>query len=159
MPSALVELFQHNLWANLHLLDACAALDDANLKATTAGTYGPLGDTLVHLLAAEQRYVAALTREPPAQVLSENDPFPGIDTLREQAQRSGESLIKIAETFDPNKPFEGQHHGRNYSLRGSIPIVQAINHATDHRSHVMTILTQQGIQPPNLDSWTYGQTT
>ncbi|MCP4140149.1 MAG: hypothetical protein GY755_07650 [Chloroflexi bacterium] len=29
------------------------------------------------------------------------------------------------------------------------------NHAIEHRSQIMTILTQLGIQPPDLDGWTY----
>ena len=157
MPSALVEFFEHNLWANLGLLDACAALEDTALAETTTGTYGPLGDTLVHLFAAEQRYVAGLTNEDPAEVLSEANPFPGIDALRTQAKRSGEALIKIAETFDPDTLFEGERGGQKYSMPGTIPIVQAINHATEHRSQVMTMLTQQGIEPPVLDGWTFAR--
>ena len=34
-------------------------------------------------------------------------------------------------------------------------LIQAINHATEHRTHIKTILSQQGIQPPEVDSWTY----
>jgi uncharacterized damage-inducible protein DinB len=33
--------------------------------------------------------------------------------------------------------------------------VQAINHATEHRSQVMTALTQVGITPPDLDGWSW----
>lgn len=29
------------------------------------------------------------------------------------------------------------------------------NHATDHRSQIATLLTQQGITPPGLDAWDY----
>jgi len=34
-------------------------------------------------------------------------------------------------------------------------LLQAINHATEHRSQVASILTQLGIEPPNMDGWTY----
>jgi uncharacterized damage-inducible protein DinB len=34
-------------------------------------------------------------------------------------------------------------------------LIQAINHGTEHRSQVATILTQLGIQPPGMDGWTY----
>jgi len=30
-----------------------------------------------------------------------------------------------------------------------------INHATEHRAQIMAILTQLGIQPPDLDGWSY----
>lgn len=37
-----------------------------------------------------------------------------------------------------------------------VVLVQAINHATEHRTQIFTILTQQGLEPPVLDGWTYG---
>ena len=37
----------------------------------------------------------------------------------------------------------------------TIMLTQAINHATDHRGQIMVIMTQLGIQSPDLDSWTY----
>jgi len=35
----------------------------------------------------------------------------------------------------------------------TILLAQATNHATEHRTQIMTILTQLGIQPPELDRW------
>ena len=37
----------------------------------------------------------------------------------------------------------------------TVILTQVINHATEHRSQVMTILTQLGIAPPELDAWTH----
>jgi uncharacterized damage-inducible protein DinB len=55
MNLLLATLFRHNRWANLRLLDTCAGLSDAQWQAGVLGTYGSVRDTLVHLLAAEQR--------------------------------------------------------------------------------------------------------
>ena len=37
----------------------------------------------------------------------------------------------------------------------SLFLLQAINHGTEHRSQVATILTQLGIEPPDTDGWAY----
>jgi uncharacterized damage-inducible protein DinB len=37
----------------------------------------------------------------------------------------------------------------------SLFLLQAVNHGTEHRSQVATILTQLGVEPPNMDGWTY----
>ncbi len=37
----------------------------------------------------------------------------------------------------------------------TIILTQVINHATEHRAQVMAILTQLGIEPPDLSSWSY----
>jgi uncharacterized damage-inducible protein DinB len=34
-------------------------------------------------------------------------------------------------------------------------LVQAIDHAIEHRTHVKAILTQLGITPPEIDGWLY----
>src|SRR5712691_9536054 len=40
MITGLSDFFTYNLWANLRLLDACRQLSDAQLDATTKGTFG-----------------------------------------------------------------------------------------------------------------------
>jgi uncharacterized damage-inducible protein DinB len=37
----------------------------------------------------------------------------------------------------------------------SLYLLQAINHSTEHRAQVATILTQLGVEPPAMDGWTY----
>jgi len=45
MTIGLPDFFKYNLWANLRLLDACAHLSDAQLDATTRGTFGSVRET------------------------------------------------------------------------------------------------------------------
>ncbi|MGH2379928.1 MAG: DinB family protein [Candidatus Limnocylindria bacterium] len=56
----LVEIFRHHAWANERLVEACASLGSTELDLTVPGTYGSVRDTIVHLLAAEERFVALL---------------------------------------------------------------------------------------------------
>jgi uncharacterized damage-inducible protein DinB len=58
MNVGLVDFYKHHLWANLGLLDACAHLTDKQLNASAPGTYGRIGDTLVHPVRAEESYLA-----------------------------------------------------------------------------------------------------
>jgi uncharacterized damage-inducible protein DinB len=44
---------------------------------------------------------------------------------------------------------------RTWRMPVSLFLLQAINHGTEHRSQVATILTQPGFQPPKMDGWTY----
>ncbi|MDX1665042.1 MAG: DinB family protein [Candidatus Promineifilaceae bacterium] len=155
--STLVHLFQHNLWANQRLLDTCADVDEAVLEADAVGTYGRIKDTLVHLLAAEERYVTLLTGDPPETPLHEKQGFPGFDALREHAQRSGRALIALAAEDPHDRLLRGEYGSRAYAMPVSLPLLQAINHATEHRAQIMTILTQQGVEPPSLDGWAYGR--
>lgn len=163
MDTILIELLRHNLWANLRLLDACEGLDDAQLDASAPGTYGRIRDTLLHLLACEEIYVNLLAGREPVYTLTAADGFPSFQELRQRARSSGEELISLAERTDPAQVFRGTWltrprfwKDRPYSIQATIPFVQAINHGTEHRAHVATVLSQNGIRPPALDAWGYG---
>src|SRR5947209_2286189 len=102
MTTGLPDFFKYNLWANLRLLDACAQLSDAQLSATTKGTFGSVRETLMHLFASEEGYVRGITGTSPSPQLKELTTFPGFDELRQRAERSGKALITIAEQEDLN---------------------------------------------------------
>lgn len=155
MDTTLVELFKHNLWANLRLLDACAELSPEQLEARIEGTYGRIQDTLVHLLSAEAHYVALLTGVKPERPLSERDPFPGLAKLREHAKASGNALIEIAQNDPYEKILKVTYQGEANDLRAVVPLAQAIHHANDHRTHVITILSQLGQALPDFSVWAY----
>src|SRR6202046_614410 len=69
MNEALVELFRHKTWATLLLIETCRGLEEEVLDATTPGTYGTIRDTLHHLEAADESYLATVTGERPAHPL------------------------------------------------------------------------------------------
>ena len=50
------------------------------------------------------------------------------------------------------------HHldGTPYELRATTLLIQAIHHAAEHRTHVMTVISQHGVEVPATDGWTYG---
>jgi uncharacterized damage-inducible protein DinB len=149
MADAIADLFKHNLWANLRLLDACASLSADDLASTCEGTYGPLGDTLTHMLASEERYVMQWT--PAEATIGEDMPFPGFETLRASAQASGQALIDIASKTTADDILRGTYRDTPYEMQAALLLGQAINHATEHRAHVATIMSQRGITPPRMD--------
>ena len=51
--------------------------------------------------------------------------------------------------------FIVQQAYRGWNRLAWLLLVQAINHATEHRTQVAAILTQLGIEPPGMDGWTY----
>jgi uncharacterized damage-inducible protein DinB len=57
----LTTLFMHNLWANLRILEACAALTAQQLDSTLTGTYGSIRDTLEHIDISEKAYFSRIS--------------------------------------------------------------------------------------------------
>ena len=155
MTDIFLDLYKHHLWANLSLLDVCEHLPDKGLDAGATGTYGAIRDTLVHLFAAEGRYLAGMTGRGEVPDALKEGTFPGITQLKEHARVSGEELIALAQKAISNDVIKVERGGQRYEIPISIFFAQAINHGTEHRAHVCTTLTQQGVQPPNLDVWQY----
>ena len=155
MNPPFVELLKHNLWANLRLLDACAGLDSDQLQASCPGTFGGVGKTLVHIFANEYGYAAALRQSPPAGRLDYGAAFPGITALRDHALASGNELIEAATGLAPDAVLRGEYQGQPFEMPAMTPLLQSVNHGTEHRAHIATILTTLGIEPPEMDVWMY----
>jgi uncharacterized damage-inducible protein DinB len=155
MTTNLQQLFRHNLWANRLILDACAALAPDQLDASVVGTYGSIGRTLAHLVSAEDAYAARLGRRPRQFRWDEESPVPPIDELRRSLERVGPELIGLAGTTSETDLVDGQRDGQPITRPAWIVLAQAIDHGREHRTHIATILTQLGIEPPDMDGWRF----
>ncbi|HET7075831.1 MAG TPA: DinB family protein [Chloroflexia bacterium] len=153
---ALVELFRFNTWATLKLLDGCSGLHDAQLDWTAPGTFGSIRDTLTHLSGSEGGYVYQLTGQRPPIPMQE-DAFLGIPALRERTCWFGEQLAHKAATVRRDDTFQSEWQGEIETVNCLTVLTQALVHGVDHRSQIATILSQHGVEPPDIDSWAYAE--
>lgn len=152
--NTLTTLFRHNLWANLRLLERCAGLTDEQLKSTAAGTYGSIQDTLQHIVTAERSYLARLSTGQPYRRPKDAPPMT-ITEMADSARTTGSGLIVWAPKIQAKDLVQVDWDGTPRDVPKTILLTQVINHATEHRAQIMAILTQLGIEPPELDGWSY----
>ena len=150
----LTTLFSHNLWANLRLLERCSALSSEQLAATISGTYGSIRDTLQHIVIAERLYFSLISTGQRYDRPEDAPPLT-LAEMVESVRTTGAGLIEWAPKVQADDMAQDDEDGTPYDLPKTIILTQAINHATEHRAQIMAILTQLGIQPPELDGWTY----
>ena len=156
MSSALIELFKHNQWANVVTLDVCSQLSDEQLDLVIPGTYGSIRSTLLHMFSGEELYVSRLRGESGGQGLEDRG-FTGFDDLRAAATQSGQALIDIAEQGPATEVLRyTTREGGTEEITSAVMLLQAINHATEHRTHINTMLTHLGVEHHELDGWAYG---
>jgi uncharacterized damage-inducible protein DinB len=152
----LVEFFRHNAMMNTRLLEACRPLSAEQLAATATGTYGSIGATLVHIANAQEGYAARiLGTERPERL--EEDPFPGFEALADRLTHGDARLEEAATRAGEEHEVRvtGDDPPGTWRMPASLILLQAVNHGTEHRSQVATVLTQLGVQPPEMDGWTY----
>jgi uncharacterized damage-inducible protein DinB len=152
----IVEFFRHNTMMNQRLLDACRPLSVEQLATTATGTYGSIGATLVHIANAQEGYAARfLGTERPERL--EEEPFPGFEAVGERLDHGNAKLEEAATKAGSEHEVQvtGDDPPGTWRMRAVLLLLQAINHGTEHRSQVATILTQLGIEPPEMDGWTF----
>jgi len=150
----LTTLFSHNLWANLRLLERCAELTSEQLDAKVSGAFGSIHDTLQHIVRSEQSYFSRISTGQ-LHRHSEDEPPLTIAEMVESVRTTGSGLIEWAPKVQAYDTVQIDWDGTPREVPKTILLTQVINHATEHRAQIMVILTQLGIEPPDLDSWSY----
>ena len=150
----LVKLFEHNNWANMQIIKACSALTDEQLDAEPqSATQGTIRDTLLHLVSSQRGYLALLSK--PVEERRRGAPL--ITDLKESARISGEGLLALIK--DEKFPQSRLQTTDNFYVEPWVVIVQIINHATEHREQIKSMLSALGVTPPSIDGWYYGEVT
>lgn len=150
------KLYEHNNWANITVIETCSQLSDEQLDAEPgSATKGSIRMTLWHLMASQQRYLSLLTGAEPR--FNWQSP-PAFDELLEAGRVTGDGLAALAEG-EPTGDLKTQFQGKDYLVGGWVVMLQAVNHATEHREQIKSMLSDLGITPPEIDGWTYGDST
>jgi uncharacterized damage-inducible protein DinB len=154
--NVLEKLFEHNNWANLQIIQACSALTDEQLDAEPqSATKGSIRRTLLHLVSSQRGYLALLTLPVEARLQG----FPAITDLQESARLSGEGLLALVRDASSSSPNTRLQTTDGYFVEPWVVLVQEINHATEHREQIKSMLSALGVTPPDIDGWDYGEAT
>src|SRR5205814_1038939 len=153
MTSSIVRgAFDHHVWANYQILDACAGLTAEQLATTVPGTYGSILQTVRHLVGGDRGYLNLLTN---GRVTEIEEDSMDVSALR-AAMTDVESGWNAVLDGGPNEDSEVvriRDDGSKSFAPMSVRLAQAVHHGTDHRSQIATALTSLGIQPPDIDVW------
>jgi uncharacterized damage-inducible protein DinB len=152
--SLLAEGFSHHVWASIRLIDVCLGLSDEQLQTPAPGTYGPIIDTMRHLVGADTDYLFVLTD---GEVPRVDESTMDLPALREEmARNEGRWADAMRRHPDPDVVVvRHRDDGSESHAQAGTRLTQAIHHGTDHRSQVCTALTALGIEPPEIDVWAY----
>jgi uncharacterized damage-inducible protein DinB len=151
----LIKLFEHNNWANQKIIDICSTLSDEQLDAEPHSiTKGNIRETLVHLVGSQAGYLSLLTLPVDQRHYKPLE----IKDLLESARISGEGLVAIAR--GERNPLQSPLRTRDgYDVQPWVVMVQIINHATEHREQIKSMLSALGVTPPEIDGWDFGLAT
>lgn len=150
----LTTLFSHHLWANLRLLEHCAALTPDQLNPAIPGSYGSIRATLQHITMSEQSYFSRISTGQPYSRPVDAPPL-SMGEMAESLRTTGQGLIEWASKVQAEDTVPVNWEGIPRDVPKSIILTQVINHATEHREQIKAIMTDLGIEPPDLQGWSY----
>jgi uncharacterized damage-inducible protein DinB len=91
-------LYAHNHWANLRLVDVCAALSAAEIETTSPGAYGTIQETLQHIAQSERSYFARISTGQPYD--GPGEPILSLVQIRQILQETGQGLSEWAKRYN-----------------------------------------------------------
>ena len=157
MNDALLDLFRHHMWGTAKLIDACRVLSDEQLRAPAVATYGSILETFNHYISSDAGYCRMLGGAPPSWS-DEDDGLVGLDQL---ATRTDE-MAQVWERFLASGEFDAHRaldFPDGYRTHAGVLLAQVIHHGTLHREQICAMLTHLGVEPPDLQPWSYADDT
>lgn len=151
---SLMTLCRHHLWATVRLLEACAKLTPEQLDATIVGAYGSIAVTLEHIVRSDRSYFTRISTGK-RYIRPENVPPMTFAEMIESVQETGKGLMEWAPKIGAGDMVEVDWEGTPRDVPKTILFVQAIAHAAEHREQIKAIMTQIGVEPPDLQGWEY----
>ncbi len=152
----LTKLFEHNNWANSQIIQACSTLSDEQLDAEPqSATQGSIRSTLLHLVTSQRGYFVLLT----LPVEARPNTSLTFAELRESARMSGEGLLALARDESSVSLTTQLRTKDGFFVEPWVVMLQVINHATEHREQIKSMLSALGVTPPEIDGWSYGEAT
>ncbi len=154
IEDTLTTLLRHHLWANLTLLERCSSLTSEQLDTTMVGAFGSIYVTLQHIAMSERSYFSRIS----TGKLFDRSTYPPKMTLAEitdSLRQTGEGLIEWGQKIKADEFVEVDWDGTPRATPKTILLTQALQHAAEHREQIKTMLTQIGIEPPDLQAWEF----
>lgn len=158
MNTVLQDIIEHHLWANDTLLTYCEGLTPEQLALTVPGTFGGTEVTLVHIAVNEEHYLRLIDQGGVPNGIRTtilNGEVPReLASVRPVFARTGEAWRDVVRRCSGNVMLQVEWEGNIEPLALSDVVAQVVEHGTEHRTHIRTILASHGISESDADGTT-----
>ena len=149
-------MFEHHLWATEVLIDHLDRLPTEQLDASVPGTYGPIIDTLTHIIDADTRYLLRL-RDPTPPLAVDRV---GISLAQLRSEMSGhrgrwDETLEDLEAGRLHSAILGREDYPDTDPAESMLMIQAIHHGNEHRTQICSTLGALELPLPEIDGWDF----
>jgi uncharacterized damage-inducible protein DinB len=148
----------YDSWATELLVDFCGGLTPAQLELTTPGTMGTVKATVIHLVAAKERYAAALRGVPPPDESVREGTTTDLAEVRTRAKALSAFFDEYARgDIDLDAPLERRTaDGTLQKMSRWVLLAQLLHHGNEHRAQLGSIFGAHGVEAPPYSAFNWG---
>ena len=155
MKTDLIRTFyEYHAWANTRILTACAGLSNAQFVAPGSASFSSIRDTLVHTMWAQWNWLLRWRGEPNPPRFDAAE-YPDVAAVRQRWEEiERETHDFVAWVDDATLAAVCRYvNSRNEPMAYPLwqQMLHQVNHGTQHRSEVATLLTEYGHSPGGMD--------
>lgn len=155
MRNHFANLAQYNRWANGRLYDAVATLSPAEYGRDRKGFFRSVQGTLNHILVGDRLWLRRLTGEGSQPRTLNQILYETFAELRPAREDEDERILRVVggcseEALSGNLAYEN-YRGQRFEQPLWQVLDHVFNHQTHHRGQVHDMLSQTGMDPPELD--------
>ena len=145
-------------WATEKVAEFCAALPPEQRALTTPGTMGTIEATVIHMVAAKERYAASLRGSPPPDDAIRETTTKDLGHVVGRSRKLSEWFATFAKgTVDLDRMLERRGaDGVVQQVPTDILLAQFIHHGNEHRAQLGSIFGAHGIEPPHYSAFNWG---
>jgi uncharacterized damage-inducible protein DinB len=147
-------------WATETLAEFCLALPKEQLELTTPGTMGTVKATLIHLVAAKERYAATLSGAPHPDDAVRETTTTDLGHVLARAKRLSASFDAFASgAIDLDSMVERTAaDGTRQRMPMWVLLAQFLHHGNEHRAQLGSIFGANGVELPHYSAFNWAQT-
>ena len=153
---------QYNIWANKKMLDFFGKQPEALLSKTIENSFPSIRETALHILSAEQSWLARMEVQPDNNRRVEDDfDFTKaiLTTLVKTSSNFADFVQQQEDEFFTRELSYHTWDGTSWSMPPKIMIHHCMNHSTYHRGQLITLARQLGMKEgvPSTDILYYSR--
>ena len=149
-------LFERDAWANETLVDFCGRQTAEVLSGASGDdVLGPVDVQLPHIVYANPIFLAWITGDYGPDELTADRSMHNLQAPMRWVAEQWPRALDFDR--DPEAHYQIKRRSGMADMTGWKALLQYLHHGDDHRNQVATVLSRHGVEPPELDLWSFGE--
>jgi len=143
------KMFTYNYWANDKVWEHILTLTDEQFTRPCDYSIGSLHEQVVHVMGAEELWLDRIRENPNSKPFATVTKYPTRDEIALHWKKVQLEWFKYLDTLteddlEGNITFESMTYGKTMSNQRWEGLMQILNHSTDHRAQILSLIHQVG---------------